>query len=232
MTRRRQKIEEKLYAECASALLCENWAIQEPDNEYEWPDLLVKTATESFGLEVRKLYSDEDTNGSKLREYESSNIRLLRQTATIYYGNEAPPVKVQFYGHPDNPSQIADKLAMIVPSMHTWEHKKVSRGYQQWMYVRRLPNECGQYCRWEVISDSVGWVSNIDQLVIQRAIQKKAANLAKYRKNIDDVRLLLVCDRRKNSGKYLFGNPGRLENAGFKHIYLLSFPDEIAQSPA
>ena len=232
VTRRQQKIEEKLYAECASALLCESWVIQESDDEHEWPDLLISTANATFGLEVRKLYADEDTHGSRLREDESSNMSLLRQVATNYYKKDVPPVSVQFYGCPDNPNRIVEDLAIIVPSMHTWEQKKVTCGNHYWMFMHRLPDECGKYCRWKVVSDSVGWVGHIDQPVVLSAVHKKAVNLVKYKKHINDVRLLLVCDRTMNSGKYLFGIYHDIENSGFDHIYLLSYPDEIYHLPA
>lgn len=232
MTRRRQKIEERLYAERAIALLGENWTIQEPDDEREWPDLLIKTTTGSFGLEVRRLYADEVSKGSLKRAAESSRARLLKQVATLYYEGGTPPVRVQFYGRPDNPATLADDLAEMVPLMHTWERKKVTYDSQRWMHVCRLPAECGEYSRWDIVSDLVGWVGVINPSVVQRAIQDKSAKLPRYKAHVEDVRLLLVFDRTRNSGKQLFANPPGIENTGFDHIYLLSFPDELIQIPA
>lgn len=213
-------------------MLGENWAIQEPDDEREWPDLLIETATGSFGLEVRKIYADEASKGSPKRAAESSHARLLREVAVLYYKGGAPPARIQFYGQPDDPAILAGDLASMVPSMQVWERKKVAYDRQRWMYVCRLPDECAEYSRWDMVSDSVGWVGGIDSSVVQRAIQEKATKLARYKLHVERVRLLLVCDRIRNSGKQLFGNFSGIEEAGFEHIYLFSFPDELIQIPA
>ncbi|MBI2916752.1 MAG: hypothetical protein HYY01_02055 [Chloroflexi bacterium] len=230
MTRKRQKIEERLFAERAIALLGEHWTIREPPNEREWPDLLVDTATGSFGLEVRKLYPDEASGGSAKRAAESLHARRLTEVAVRYYAGGAPPARVQFYGLP--PTTLASDLASMVPSMQTWEHKKVTYDSQRWMHVCRLPAELAKYSRWDILTDSIGWVGVIDSSVVQRAIQEKFANLAQHKMHVEDVRLLLACDRTRNSGKLLFGDLPGIEDAGFPHIYLLSFPDQLVQIPA
>lgn len=232
MIRRRQKIEERLFAERTIALLGESWTIQEPDNEIEWPDLLIKTAIGSFGLEIRKLYADEVSKGSLKRAGESRRARLLKQAAALYYEGGAPPAQVQFYGQPDDPITLANDLATMIPSMQVWEGRKVSYDSQRWMHVYRLPVEYGEYSRWHIVSDSVGWVGVIDISVVQRAIQEKSTRLTRYKRHLDDVRLLLVCDRTMNSGKQIFGNLSGIENAGFNYIYLLSFPDQLIKVPA
>jgi hypothetical protein len=232
MTKRRQKIEERLFAERAIALLGENWTIRETDNEREWPDLLIETATGPFGLEVRKIYIDEAPRGSPKRGAESSGVRLLREVAGLYYAEGAPPARVQFYGRPGDPAILAGDLTSMIPSMQIWERKKVIYDSQRWMHVCRLPAKCAEFRRWDIVSDSVGWVGVIDSSVVQRAIQGKSAKVARYKVHIEDVRLLLVSDRTRNSGKQRFADSPCISGAGFNQIYLLSFPDElIAFSP-
>lgn len=214
------------------ALLGVNWTIQEPDDEREWPDLVIETATGPFGLEIRKLYADEVSGGSSRRAAESSRTRFLKEVASTYYERGAPPVRVQCYGMPDDLSRFADDLAAMVPVMQPWERKKVTYDGGRWVHVCRLRAECGEYSRWDVVSDSVGWVGVIDPSIVQAAIQAKSINLPRYKVHVEDVRLLLVCDRTRNSGKHLFGHLPAIERAGFNNIYLLSFPDEIYQIPA
>lgn len=232
MTRKHQKTEEVLFAGRAGALLGESWTVEIPNDEERWPDLLVKTATGCFGLEVRKLHGDELSKGSLKRKAESSRSGILRKAADLYYKSDSLPVRVLFYGQPDDPETIANRLSTVVPSMKTWDQEKVSFGSQRWLYVVRLPDECAEYRWWTIVSDSVGWVGIIDSSMVQRAICEKAANLVRYRKHVEDVRLLLVCDRTRNSGKFFFGDTTTLDEAGFNHIYLLSFPDNLRQIPA
>jgi hypothetical protein len=232
MTRRRQKEEERLFAQRVIAILGETWTIQEPPNEREWPDLLVETTTGRFGLEIRKLYGDEESQGSRKRAAESSHVQQLNQVATRYYKSGAPPARVQFWGSPDDPVSLASDLVAMVPSMQIWEQKKCSYDdNQRLLYVCRLPNECGEYRRWEVVSDAVGWVGYLKPSTVQHAIREKSAKLTQYKIHVKDIRLLLVSDRTKNSGKNLFGNISGVETEGFENIYLLSFPDQLIQIP-
>jgi len=227
MTRRRQKTEERLFAERAIALLGKDWTIREPDNEREWPDLLIETPTGSIGLEVRKIYPDEAARGSSKRAAESSRRRQLKKVANNYYDSGAPPVRVQIYGWPNDTAILVSELSSIATLMQIWERKKITFDNNCWVNVCRLPDECAKYNRWDIVSDSVGWVGALDSSVVQQAIQKKSANIVRYKVKVEDVRLLLVCDRTRNSGKLLLRDPSGIERAGFNHIYLLSFPDEL-----
>jgi hypothetical protein len=231
MTRKRQKVEEMLFAERAMDLLGENWTIHEPDNEREWPVLLVTTASGLFALEVRKLYSDEVSGGSLTRAAESSRACIKKQIASVYYKRGLPSVRVQFFGMPDDSNRFSDEIAKIVPTMKTWERKKVTYDNNRYVYICRLPEVCGEYSRWDIVSDSVGWDGVIDSSIVQTVVDKKSANLSRYKEHVEDVRLLLVCDRTKNSGKHVFRHLSFIESAGFNYIYLLSYPDEISQVP-
>lgn len=232
MTRSVQKTEERIYAEQTAILLGEEWDIREPGNEREWPDLLVDSASGTFGLEVRKIYADEASKGSLKRREESLRAERLREVADIYYSGAMPPIRLQFYGDPVDAENLASELASIVPSMQVWERKKVVCGVNSWMYVWRLPDECEEYRKWDIISDRVGWVGVLDPDVVQRAIHRKSSRLESYKKHIEDVRLLLVCDRTMNSGKNLFDEYPNLDQSGFDQIYLLSFPDDLVHIPA
>lgn len=232
MTRQRQKEEEKAFVKRAGDLLGENWNILEPPDEHEWPDLLVETDTGSFGIEVRKLYTDESTKGSPNRTAESLRIQQLNKVAALYYKNGSPAIRVQFYGNPENPTGLANDLASTVYSMKIWEQKKITYNCQQRMYVTRLPIEFGKYTRWIIVSDRVGFVGVIESSIVQRVIHEKSENLERYQAHIKDIRLLLVSDRTFNSGKNSFSNIDKLKTEGFDHVYLLSFPDELSQIPA
>ena len=227
MTRLRQKAEEILYAQCAGVLMESAWNINNPPNEEEWPDLLVNDGGQNFGLEVRKLYPDEGYRGSSKRAGEGERARQLKEAADIYYQEYPISVQVKIYGTPGDPNKFVEDIAGSIASLHLWQPKKIDLDDERWMYLCRLPDECGAYKRWTVLSDIVGWVGHIDSAVVQQAINKKSANLPKYESYLEKVSLLLVCDRTLNSGKRLFSNVKGLNTVGFECVYLFSYPDQL-----
>ena len=214
------------------SLLGEEWGIEEPENEQDWPDLVVNGDGGAFGLEIRKVYSDEGLRGSPKRGAESQRARALKDAADAYYAEGAPSIRVQFYGHPPDPSRLAEQLAGLAPSLKIWENTRVPLDDERWMYVCRLPTACGSYHRWASISDSVGWVGTTGEDTVQGIIYKKAENLPRYRTHLNDIRLLLVADRTSNSGRQRFSGHQRVDTAGFDYVYLMSFPEAIIRIPA
>lgn len=232
MTRPIQKIEEQNYANLAAKLLKENWQISEPENELDWPDLLVKNGDKYFGLEVRKVFKDEKAKGSLSRTDESIRIDRLQSSAIEFYKTFSCSVKVQLYGDPGNPLELAKCIGIAANSLKEWGRVKVRLGNQRWMYVCRLPDDCEKYTRWDLLSDTVGWVGTIGSDCIQKAIHSKAKKLAKYKRNLSVVDLLLVCDHTKNSGKNNFGELEKVDTEGFDRIYLMTYPSNIIKLPA
>jgi hypothetical protein len=232
MTRARQKVEERLYAEKASFLLGRSWCINDPPNEDEWPDLLVNDGDQDFGLEVRNLYPDEGVTGSSKRAGESKRVKQLRKAADCYYQNNLTAVNVKIFGDLGDPAKLAQNVAEAVESLRVWQQKKVRLGTGRWMYVSRLPDECGKYKRWILLSDAVGWVGHADSAMVQQAVFKKSVNLPKYKRHLEKISLLLVCDRTLNSGKFRFDNVKGLGTAGFEYVYLFSCPDQLIKISA
>ncbi len=74
MTRNCQKELEIGFAEYTSNILKEEWGIEQPLNEIEWPDLLINHNEQSFGLEVRSIFLDEKASGSLLKKNESHRV--------------------------------------------------------------------------------------------------------------------------------------------------------------
>ncbi len=117
MTRLRQKVEERLYAECAIALMGKEWHIHDSPDEINWPDLLVNDGNQDFGLEVRKLYTDEGTDGSPKRAAESRRAKQLQKAAMVYYQDNSIPVQVKIYGDPGEPIKLVSKIVSTVASL-------------------------------------------------------------------------------------------------------------------
>jgi hypothetical protein len=229
MTRPIQKNEEQRYAKRASELLMENWCISQPNNELDWPDLLIKNGDQEFGLEIRKVFKDEKKGGSPSRTGESSRKKQLQCSATEYYKAFSCSVKVQLNGDPGNPCELAKIIGDEAKKLGVWEQVKVHLSNHRWMYVRRLPDEFQQYKKWVLLSDAVGWVGILSSKDLQKAIDMKAKKLPRYRRNVEQVRLLLVCDHFQNSGKTSFTETEKLNKKEFDRIYFMSYPDKIIE---
>ncbi len=227
MTRRRKKRFEIMYAEKAGELLRETWKVEPAPNEANWPDLIVKTESEKFGLEVKEVYLDESRKGSRSRADESNNLKNIEKLAEDYYDTKSSPINAHFLGeimgHHD---QLLKAIKREVTLLSELERRKMRPYTGCIIYLQRLPNHFGQYKRWDFVSDRLGFVSNIDKEDLQKAIMKKAQKLRKYSENISDVRLLLVTDRIYNSGKNRLLEDIICDAHGFKKVYYLSYPEE------
>jgi hypothetical protein len=85
----------------------------------------------------------------------------------------------------------------------------------------------GNYSRWLLVDDRVGWTREVTSTDLQSAINKKAVKLRLYKQKYTDIDLLLVADRTFNSGKLLPAHNLVIQNPGFRRIYFLSYPEAI-----
>ena len=104
MTRERQKQYEILYAESFVKNMGYDWTVEVPPNEDDWPDLLIKTSNDIFGLEVRDIYVDENRRGSTEKRDESFRQKLLSDLAVKYYAKKKYPIRLEIRGPLDKDS--------------------------------------------------------------------------------------------------------------------------------
>ncbi|MEW5949152.1 MAG: hypothetical protein AB1711_07040 [Thermodesulfobacteriota bacterium] len=229
MTTKYQKCVEIIYAKKTGELLDELWEVEPSPDEVSWPDLIVTTKLGKFGLEVRELYLDESSKGSAKKAIENNNMKNINKLANAYYKTTYYPIKADFLGDIGRHDQILNTLIRGVEQLSEFEQKRLEPYNGCVIYIQRLPDQLGEYKRWNYVSDKVGWVSKIDQKVIEMAVVEKAKNLPKYSKKISDVRLLLVSDRIFNSGKARIANDIICDAHGFYKVYYLSYPEEVWQ---
>lgn len=227
MTKEHQKIREENYAKKAGDLLGESWKLRPSPNEVSWPDLLVTTEREEFGLEVREIYLDEAKKGSIKKANENNNLKIIQELANSYYKSNPLPIEVRLLGDITNFDQILYTITNNVLRLSIFEQKRIEPYSGCIVYIQRIPDQLGEYKRWDYISDKVGWVSNVDKEVIDRAIALKAKKLSKYAINISDIRLLLVSDKIFNSGKARMTDDITFDSHGFKIVYYLSYPESV-----
>ena len=227
MTTDYQKNIEEAYALKLSELLRETWQIDNAPNEVCWPDLLIGSNGDKFGLEVRELYSDESRKGSPKRAKESGNTQRIKSICKKYYEISSTPIKVNFLGSIENIEVIINCIVAAINELKDFEQVRLEPYKGSLVFVTKLPVSCVKYNRWVYVSDKVGWVSELDRKLIESKISEKAAKLPKYSENINDVRLLLVCNSLFNSGKFKIPKDNTLKTQGFKKVYILSYPDSV-----
>lgn len=220
-----QKSLEMFYAKKTGELLGASWEVEPSPDEVSWPDLIVKTKLEQFGLEVREIYLEESSKGSTKKANEKNNLGNIKNLACAYYKKKFPSIKVDLLGDMSHRDQLLDAIIREALRLSEFEQRRIEPYDGCVIYILRLPNQLGEYKRWNYVSDKVGWVSNIDKSVINRFIAEKAKNLAKYTIKIPEVSLLLVSNRIFNSGKARLGDDITYDTRGFKKVYYLSYPE-------
>lgn len=218
-----------IYAKKASDLLGESWKVEPSPDEVSWPDLLVTAENGEFGLEVREIYLDETKRGSIKKANENSNLQIIQKLANTYYKSNSHPIKTSLLGNITHHDRMLCTITSTVPQLSELEQKRIEPYGGCIIYIRRLPDHLGEYKRWDYVSDKVGWVSNVNKEVIDRAISLKAKKLSKYETNLSDIRLLLVSDRIFNSGKAWMADNITFDNHGFKIVYYLSYPESVRE---
>lgn len=226
MTTNHQKHLELIYAKKAGELLDEAWKVEPSPDEVSWPDLIVTTELGNFGLEVSEIYLDASNYGSTQKANEKKNLQTIQKLADNYYNTNCSSIKADFLGDISHHDNLLNAIRRAVPRLSESEQKRIAPYRGSVIYIRRLPDRLGAYKKWNYVSDKGGWVSNIDKVIIERAIARKAKNLPKYVKYISDVRLLLVSNRIFNSGKTRLVGDMTCDTHGFNTVYYLSYPAE------
>jgi hypothetical protein len=225
MTTQHQKSLELIYAQKAGLLLNESWDVAPSPDEVSWPDLMVTTESGNFGLEVREIYLDESSKGSTKKANEKNNLKNIQKLANAYYKSNCSAIRVNLLGDIGHHDKLLSSITKEAPQLSEFEQKRIEPYNGCVIYVWRLPDQLGEYKRWNYVSDKVGFVRNIDKDIIERVIFEKAKNLQKYTKNVSDVRLLLVSDRLFNSGKAQLNDDIICDTFGFNMVYYLSYPE-------
>ncbi|MCF6149292.1 MAG: hypothetical protein E3K37_11625 [Candidatus Kuenenia sp.] len=227
MTRPIQKQFEIYYADSLAKAMGYNWIISTPPNETDWPDLLIQTPADNFGLEVRDIFVDEHSNGSFEKRSESFRQKLLNQLSAKYYEKKNSPILLEVSGPFDN--KIAESILSYLLSIDFQEWKKIEHdiilnGTKTRLYVDGLPSSFANYNRWRYIDDNIGWVQRISDIDVEIITKDKSLNIIKYKKNNNKVSLLIVANRIKNSGKLLLEKNSQINTHGFDKVFFYMHP--------
>lgn len=234
MTRTSKKIQETALALEAAERLGKHWRIDEVG---ESPDLLVREDGQRFGLEVTEIHAGrvDKRRGSEIKMGESVIDGVLDALRRDYEAVAGVPLKIEFLGDLalDNQRWVLSQLiACDFPNRKIGDPVELDNdallplGEEQHrlrVWARRAFRP-----QWTSVDTTVGFVDFNPMPRITEAVTVKARNIAAYRARAGhDVRLLIVADRRRNSGKLALRQNEGLDLRGFSAVYFYSRPESV-----
>lgn len=226
----KEKQHERFYVEKAGNLLGKAWDIE----DHERPDFIVTEGGQKFGLEVRQIFKGlENRKGSQLRKNEAEKQRAIDALQREYEGIEDIRLVVKFLGN-----MCEENMARVVPKLLDMKLSNKPIRYQENFTVELEPWGPAPLevfvtrafrSEWYSIDDGVGWVDRNPMDSIDKAVQEKSEKLTSYKQSsgLEDIRLLIVADRIKNSGKLELVEKPELNTRGFRFVYFFSYPESV-----
>jgi hypothetical protein len=218
------KVNERLYAESAARLLGFEWELIDIEEPL---DFEVKVGNETFGLEVRQIFTDpEGRAGSKSKQNESKNQKRASALARMYKAKGGTPVNVKFLGSLEaiSDEELVAEIIANCSSLPSLEKRLEFNGLIMFLSPQTLGHD---NVVWSCIEDRVGWVRAVTSSTLQDAVNKKQEKLPLYLRKYSNIVLLLVADRTLNSGRLSASQAITVVNPGFSAIYFLSYPEEV-----
>ncbi len=229
MTRSAQKEGERFFTEAAAKRLGKGWCLG-PDREK--PDFVITEDEKQFGLEFTYLFAGpQDEHGSHRKRAESDTQKAVNTLRAEYERNENTPLAVKLVG-----DLCRENIDEIVPILLGLKLSAKPFGHQDRFEVDKGPAKLSVYATraihadWFYVNHRVGGVDRKPLERITEAIEYKAKKLPRYRENtgLEDIRLLIVADRRMNSGKLYLEGPPTLDLREFQVVYFFSYPEYVS----
>jgi hypothetical protein len=229
MTRLPQKAGERFFAEEAAKSLGKKWCL---GADRENPDFIVTEDGYQFGLEVVEIFAGpQDERGSHRKRAESETQKVVNGLRTEYEKEDDTPLIVKLVG-----DMRRENLEAVVPTLHELGLSAKPFGHQDHFEVDKGPTKLSVYVTrairpdWYCVNDRGGWVDRNPVERIAEAINSKAERLSRYKEGagLDDIRLLVIANRRMNSGKLQLEGNAALDLRGFQVVYFFSYPEGVS----
>lgn len=223
MTKAKKKRQEALYVEACASQLARPWRIV---TEGEAPDFLIDDSGVRFGLEVTNLFLEDDGRGSAIRWREGRGDKIMQKIRRAYEDHSGTTIDLKLPRRPKDAdaADLVDKLIAL-----KLEDKPVGTRAEFLLSDGTIGRVQRSYHpSWLVIEDAVGWVDRNGGSLLQALIERKAIKLREYERNVGgEMRLLVIADRMRNSGKIEVRSYDRIDTMGFAIVYFFSYPDHV-----
>ena len=124
-----------------------------------------------------------------------------------------------------------ENLALVVPALVALDFASKETGYRDVVDTGtglRIHVTKALRGDWITTNDRAGFVDRNPMSKITDAIREKSEELARYHEAAGpDIRLLLVADHIRNSGKLMLAGAGQVDTRGFRAVYFFSFPESV-----
>lgn len=228
MTKQRTKALERFYVEQFLLLTGRSDSIEESER----PDFMLCGSAGREGLEVTYVFKDAATFGSPTKRAERVRTAFLSAAAQDYYNAGGRPLVVRVSISATPSSELRRELVSALlrsqdlPLTVATRLSDAPDGLTIW--ATALPDTFPLYRRWLCVNDVVGWIHTLTSRQLAACIADKARALTAYRRAADRVSLLIVADRRFNSGRLQWVETGILvDGSGYDSVHLLIYPEEV-----
>lgn len=227
MTRAAQKQRERFFVEQAIRSLGVGWTIHE---EHDPPDFIIADGDHHhFGLDVADIFvGDQNERGSMMKRGKSETQQALNALRLQYEAKTGINLIVKFLGRiaPDTLGMVVTELVALDLASKPLAHQTTAEILVGFEAPLKLFVTRSERSNWFSVGDQVGWIVQRPEEIVAAEIEKKGKKLLQYRSVAgDDVRLLLVADRIKNSGKIAHEVEGAFDFHGFNAVYLFPYPE-------
>ncbi len=248
MNQASQKALERDYVKQTEEILGKKWEFA----DHEAPDFIVTEGERKFGLEVCQIFAGaQGRKGSQLKQEEAENQGRIDAYRRKWEEKTGAFLRVSLVDATCDKKNIKKNMKKNMEELlRLLDEKRFSEKPDAWderievfphpsgpalltAYVMRVPDSLAYCAQWFSVNDRTGWVGDASGY-IDRMIEVKSTGLPRYRENadLDDVRLLIVADRRKTSGMLELQEPRMFDPRGFREVYFLSYPISVHRSSA
>jgi len=176
----------------------------------EAPDFAISVDGRTIGLEVTELFRPCNGNGISLQAQESLEDRVIRDAKRAYEKAGGSPIHVTFLFRTtadfkairrdelaDSISQLLLGLSLDAQAHTTWRNNHSDLALEPLVLLTVLPVRASSMAHWSAARSS--WVGKLTSELLQSAISNKNEKVSEYRKNFDELWLLVATDSSRPS---------------------------------
>jgi hypothetical protein len=165
-----------------------------------------------------------------MKKMESRGQRAVDDLRREYEATTNIPLIVKLVG-----DVCPENLALVVPALVAEDLASKEVAYQAKIDLKtglraglRVYVTKALRPNWFSMKDHVGFVDRNPMPRIAAELTKKSEKLPQYRQEVGaDIRLLIVADHIKNSGKLMLEEHASVDVMGFEAVYFFPYPESV-----